>query len=176
MIILLNGTFGVGKSSTAEVLRSRLPNSMIFDPEMVGIMLRYVTEGMRVKAEDTDDFQDITLWRPMTVTTAAYLQRQYGRALIIPMTLTNPAYFEEICGGLREVDSDLYHFCLTASPKTIQSRLLERGDEEGCWAWQRVESGSAALRSEQFRVHVDTEYQTIPQVVETILSYLPLQP
>ncbi len=176
MIILLNGTFGVGKSSTAEVLRSRLPNSMIFDPEMVGIMLRYVTEGMRVKAEDTDDFQDITLWRPMTVTTAAYLQRQYGRALIIPMTLTNPTYFEEIRQGLSEVDSNLHHFCLTASPETIQARLLERGDEAGCWAWQRVESGVVALRSEQFRVHVDTEHQAISEVVETILSFLPLQP
>ena len=42
MIIMLNGAFGVGKTSTALLLKSKLPNSMIYDPEMVGYLLRHI--------------------------------------------------------------------------------------------------------------------------------------
>ena len=63
MIIVLNGSFGVGKSSTAEALLARLPNAMIFDPEIVGQMVRFITLNVRKGHEDTDDFQDIAMWR-----------------------------------------------------------------------------------------------------------------
>ncbi len=36
MYVLLNGAFGVGKSTVARDLQQQLPNSLIFDPEWVG--------------------------------------------------------------------------------------------------------------------------------------------
>ncbi|MBQ7827680.1 MAG: AAA family ATPase, partial [Clostridia bacterium] len=42
MIIMINGPFGVGKTTVASLLNERLDNSMIYDPEEVGFMLRSI--------------------------------------------------------------------------------------------------------------------------------------
>ncbi|MDY0393289.1 AAA family ATPase [Virgibacillus halophilus] len=42
MIIMINGAFGVGKTTVANRLQKELDNSMIFDPEEVGFMLRNI--------------------------------------------------------------------------------------------------------------------------------------
>jgi hypothetical protein len=55
MILWINGTFGAGKTSTANELVQLLPHARIFDPEQVGYMLRHVL------TEPIDDFQD---WPP----------------------------------------------------------------------------------------------------------------
>lgn len=73
MIIMLNGSFGVGKSTTAIALAERIPNSLIFDPEEVGQLVRRITDGARSTEEETDDFQDIRLWRSLTVITVQQL-------------------------------------------------------------------------------------------------------
>lgn len=42
MIIMINGAFGVGKTTVATILLERIPNSMLIDPEEVGYMLRNI--------------------------------------------------------------------------------------------------------------------------------------
>lgn len=39
MIIWINGSFGVGKTSTAELLKKELDNSIMYDPEEIGGLL-----------------------------------------------------------------------------------------------------------------------------------------
>ncbi len=112
---------------------------MIFDPEMLGWSARKLTEGARAEEDETDDFQDIALWRALTVDTARHLFRRYQRPLVVPMTLSNPDYFGEIRGGLEQLGLPLFHFCLVAPLETVQQRLLARGDERGGWAWHKAE-------------------------------------
>jgi hypothetical protein len=58
MLIWINGPFGGGKSQTARELHSRLPGSLICDPEQLGFGLhRMLPPQLR------DDFQDIPAWR-----------------------------------------------------------------------------------------------------------------
>jgi deoxyadenosine/deoxycytidine kinase len=169
MIVMINGPFGVGKSTTAELLQAKLPNSMIYDPEEVGLLLRKITNGVRLPHEDTDDFQDIELWPTLTVTVAEHLLQQYGRHLIVPMTLVNVTYFRQIRDGLARLDPELYHFCLMASYEVIHQRLVERGTEKGAWAFQQTQRCLEALKVSEFQVHIDVEEQGVKQVVETIL-------
>ncbi|MCP1183752.1 AAA family ATPase [Paenibacillus sp. 1781tsa1] len=71
MIIMINGAFGSGKTSAAKALQPLISNSMIYDPEEIGYMLRkLLPENYREENERTDDFQDIELWRILTVKTA----------------------------------------------------------------------------------------------------------
>ena len=172
MIIMINGPFGVGKSTTAELFQTKLPNSMIYDPEEVGLMLRKVTNGVRLPHEDTDDFQDIELWPRLTVTVAEHLLQQYHRHLIVPMTLANTTYFRQIRDGLVRLDPELYHFCLMASYEVIHQRLAERGTEKGDWPFQQTQRCLEALKSSEFQIHIDVEEQDVEQVVETILRYI----
>ena len=171
-IVMINGSFGVGKTTVAYALVDRLPGAMVFDPEAVGQMLRYVTHGMRTEDEDTDDFQDIALWPALTVVTAEHLYRQYHRSLIVPMTLANPAYFATIKAGLERIGPPVFHFCLTASLETVQRRLLERGDAAGSWPWRKAERCVPALADARFAEHIDTESRSVEAVVAHILSRL----
>lgn len=168
---MLNGTFGVGKSTTAAALHERLPEAIVFDPENVGHFARYITTGLRSGAEDTDDFQDIRMWPPLTIATAQQLVKCYARPLIVPMTLANPSYFEPIRAGFEAI-APVYHFCLTAPLATVQQRLLARGDGPGSWAWRKAERYVPLLQHPRYATHLDTEQFSASEIAEQIVLHL----
>lgn len=172
MIIMLNGAFGVGKTTTAQLLVAALPNALIYDPEIIGFVIQRLNRVVPLAGGQSDDYQDIRLWRRLSVTTARLLRRCSRRTLIVPMTLAWPVYFREICGGLRRVDPDLHHFCLTASPATIQRRLLARGDQPGSWAFQQTQRCVETLGAQEYGLHIDAEQHDPAQVVQLILQQI----
>ncbi|WP_375387466.1 hypothetical protein [uncultured Amnibacterium sp.] len=66
MILWLNGTHGVGKTTTAALVQGLIPDSRVLDAEKVGEVLINVTPGLPA----TDDFQHWPPWRPLVVETA----------------------------------------------------------------------------------------------------------
>lgn len=168
MIIMLNGSFAAGKSTIADLLVERLYHSMLYDPEMVGYGLRPIIQPV----ETFNDFQDLTVWRPLVIETARQLKRVYGRTLVVPMTLWHRPYFEEIIAGLREIDPHLYHFCLTASRETLHQRLAQRihTDEASVWIRERIERCVPAFESPVFRTQIPTDEQTPEEIAETIIA------
>lgn len=169
MIIFINGSFGAGKTTVAKRLVECLPNAMLYDPELVGLILREMTNGIRSGVEDTDDFQDIALWRPLTGIIAGHLKATYGRTLVVPMTVTRSDYFEELKAGLTMVDADFHHFCLLASAETIHMRLVHRGETPGEWVFQQIDRCVSALAHPRFAQHIDTDNKPIDAVVEQVL-------
>lgn len=170
MIIFINGAFGVGKTTVAELLQSKLANSMIYDPELVGGMLRYMTQEVLTTGENTDDFQDIALWPTLTVEIAKQVQQQYQRHLIIPMTITNREYFGTITEGLRQIDADFHHFCLLASRDTIRERLIKQGHEPGDWVFRQMERCVMELETAVFQTHLDTDNRQPDKLANMILA------
>ena len=171
MIIMLNGPFGVGKSTVAQLLRDRLPHSMIYDPEIIGAALRALTHGIRLPAEETDDFQDLALWPRLTVLVATRLYQHYRRHLIVPMTIVHPAYFATITAGFAAI-SPLYHFCLVASPATVYTRLSARGGDSTEWPWRKSQHYLPRFTDQRFQFHVDTEQQSPDAIVQVILEHI----
>ncbi len=171
MIIMLNGSFGVGKTSVAGELARIFPNSMIYDPELVGSALKRMTEGIRAAQEETDDFQDLTLWPTLTVVTARYLFRQYGRSLIVPMTIANPIYFDTIRRGLAAISQPLYHFCLVAPLHVIEQRLQSREDDTS-WAWKKAQEYVPLFGERRYSVHINSEGTTIASIASQIEHYI----
>jgi deoxyadenosine/deoxycytidine kinase len=171
MIIMLNGPFGVGKSTVAQLLHDQLPHSMIYDPEIIGAALRALTHGIRLPAEETDDFQDLALWPRLTVLVATQLYQHYRRHLIVPMTIVHAAYFATITAGFAAISPPLYHFCLVASPATVYTRLRGRGVSTE-WPWRKSQHYLPRFADQRFQIHIDTEQQSPDAIVQVISEHL----
>lgn len=123
MIIWVNGTFGVGKTTTVEQLQERIPGARVFDPETVGYMLRWNLEDRPV-----DDFQDWPSWRRLVIATAAELSRYTGEHLICPQTVLNADYLEEIHSGLQAAGLTVRHVLLDADESTLRAHIQASGE------------------------------------------------
>jgi len=168
MIIFINGAFGVGKTTLAELLLSRIENTLLFDAEEVGVFLSHVVRPIVT----FDDFQDLPIWRTLTIETARQLQQTYGPTLIMPMTIWYRPYFEEVMTGLRQFEPELYHFCLTASGETIAARLRLRNylPETHAFCYDHIEPCVTAFKSPLFAQQLDAEENTPTELAEKILA------
>lgn len=122
MIVWINGSFGGGKTHTAYELVRRTNGTVLVDPEIIGFGLqRSLPPGLR------PDFQDLGAWRAGVVEVLDRVERSGRyRAVVVPMTLVDPAYVEEILGGLRGLGHQVCHVALVASPATLRRRLRAR--------------------------------------------------
>ena len=121
MIVWLNGTHGVGKTTTAGLVQHLLPNSRVLDAEQVGTTLMSITPGL----PETDNFQHWPPWRPLVVATARHVLAFTGGTLVIPMTVLVEDYWREISDGLQAHQIPLRHFVLHAEPEILRSRIME---------------------------------------------------
>ena len=163
LVVWINGAFGVGKTAVANELVRLLPDAVLFDPEELGAVLR----GVVPAAEQTDDFQDIAAWRATTVTAVVSLARSRPGVVIVPMTVVDEAYFEEIVGGVRRSGVSVLHVALVAPAEVIEGRLRGRGHMEG-WPHDRVARCVAALEGPQFAEHLDASVATAAHLAHEI--------
>ncbi|MCQ4086995.1 AAA family ATPase [Saccharibacillus sp. JS10] len=168
---MINGSFGAGKTSTAQQLQPLIPNSMIYDPEEVGYMLRkIIPEDVYLETEKTDDFQDIELWRVLVVQTAQALINKYHKHLIVPMTLYKSENFDYIYDGFKNIDAETFHFCLVASEETLKKRVEQRGDTFSSWYEKHVEAAVNAFAQTKFNEHIYTDLIDTEEVIAIILD------
>ena len=120
-VVWLNGAFGVGKTTVAKRLLREWPDAALFDPEPLARLIRNAVPT----AQAPDDYQDLPLWRRTTVHVVAGLLES-SKVVVVPMTLIDKRYFEDIVGALRSGPEGVHHYALTAQPTTIRRRLLRR--------------------------------------------------
>ncbi|WP_327683012.1 AAA family ATPase [Kitasatospora sp. NBC_00458] len=179
MLLWINGPFGVGKTQVSHELRRRLPGSVLCDPEEVGFGLHRMTpKALR------GDFQDLPAWRQGVFEVLDLTLDHHPGPVIVPMTVTEPAYLAETLGRLRERGHDVRHFALLAEREEVLRRLRERGFGH---AVQLVAGVDAPLRGESFAVsrldhcldrlggaefgeHVRTDHLTVPEVAEHVAA------
>lgn len=164
MIIWLNGAFGSGKTQTAYELHRRISNSFVYDPEEVGFFLQ---DNMPRELK-MDDYQDFPMWREFNFKILDYLDDKYNGIVIVPMTIIDQTYFQEIIENLRDADIDLRHFTLMATEKTLLKRLKSRGDRESSWPAQQINRCLNSLHNQLFAQHIYTDDLTIDQVANYI--------
>ena len=176
MIIMINGSFGVGKTTVARLLRDSFRGSMIFDPEWAGLVLMRLPKWIRLSGSGSDDFQHIELWRRSAVAGVRLFRLLASGPVIVPMTFSRRDYFAEVLTGVKRLDPESRTFCLKASLPTVRRRLVERGSKvEGPgseWIARRIEECADAHRDSDFGEPVDTEDRTALEVAEDIIKRL----
>lgn len=167
MIVWINGAFGSGKSTTAELLHSKIKFSHIYDPEQVGYFL---WDSFPTEMKKKGDFQDIEIWRSINYQVIKHMHDNYNGILIIPMTIANIDYYNQIIGNLIEDGVEIYHFILNADKENIKHRLISRGERENSWAEQQINRCLQAFNSNNNGEKINTNNLNVEQVVNIIMK------
>ncbi|MGG8409620.1 NUDIX domain-containing protein, partial [Streptomyces sp. 12297] len=128
MIVWINGTFSAGKTSTARELTGLIPNSTLYDPEVIGGALRHLLPQKRL--DEVTDYQDLPIWRRLVVDGAAAMLAELGGVLVVPMTLLRQEYRDEIFGGLASRRIPVCHVLLTPEETILRERIATREDTD----------------------------------------------
>ncbi|NUS16571.1 MAG: NUDIX hydrolase [Streptomyces sp.] len=162
MIIWVNGAFGAGKSSAARELLDLIPESTLYDPDVLGSCLRQLLPEKRL--QEVTDYQELPIWRRLVVEAAAGLLAEVGGVLVVPMALLRQQYRDEIFGGLAARGIEVRHVLLDPGETILRDRIAARaaagadrpgptgpsgpapsGETAASWALERVPDYLAAL-------------------------------
>jgi predicted kinase len=167
VILLLNGAFGIGKTTVARVLVSRLPRAVLYDPEWIGIALQRVA---RLAGREVEDFQDLRVWRRLTIA-ALRITRLGFRNVIVPMAFSNAAYLQEVRAGIARFEPDQLHVCLVAPVDVVHARLRGRGTDpvRGSWQYRRAAECCALHGQHAFATQVNATGRNVEAIADEIL-------
>jgi AAA domain len=175
VIVWVNGAFGSGKTTLAGELHRRWPETLVFDPEQIGYLLREIVKV------PTGNFQDLPLWRRQVAAMAIGLVEEYRRPLLVPMTLVEAAYLDEIAASVRGAGIVLRHFYLDVPPDVLTRRLDVRtmtpDDPErdaGVRVWCAAQNERCAATTGKLpagTVVLDGR-RTVPELATAVLDHL----
>ena len=123
-VVWINGAFGAGKTTTARELIELIPNSTLFDPEVIGAAFTHLLPPKHLA--EVGDFQDLPIWRRLVIDTAAAMLAELGGTLVIPMTLLRQEYRDEIFGGLAARRIPVRHVLLAPAETILRERIAGR--------------------------------------------------
>jgi predicted kinase len=167
VILLLNGAFGIGKTTVARALVARLSRAVLFDPEIMGIALQRIA---RLAGRRVEDFQDLRAWRRLTVA-GLWVTRRVWPNVVVPMAFSNAAYLQEVRAGINRFEPRVLHFCLVAPVEVVHERLRRRGEDsaDAAWQYRRASECCLAHESEDFATHVIAVDRDPDDIAEELL-------
>ncbi|MFF4146547.1 NUDIX domain-containing protein [Streptomyces sp. NPDC001698] len=183
MIVWINGAFGAGKTTTARELIELIPNSTLFDPEVIGGALTYLLPPKHLA--EFGDYQDLPIWRRMVIDTAAAMLAELGGTLVVPMTLLRQEHRDEIFGGLAARRIAVRHILLAPAETILRERIAHREVPPDLpdgeirvrqWSYDHIEPYRAALASwltadaHPVDTSALTPHETAVRIVEAVSS------
>jgi 8-oxo-dGTP pyrophosphatase MutT (NUDIX family)/predicted kinase len=124
VIIWVNGAFGAGKTSAARAMLDLVPESTLYDPDVLGGCLRQMLPEKRL--QEVTDYQQLPIWRRLVIETAAALLNEVGGVLVAPMTLLRQEHRDEIFGGLASRGIEVRHVLLDPGETILRERIADR--------------------------------------------------
>jgi deoxyadenosine/deoxycytidine kinase len=175
MILIVNGSFGVGKTTVGKLLRKQITGSRLYDPEWAGSILMRLPPKLKLRGSGTDDFQDIDLWRKSVVYGTKIFRTFARNTVIVPMAFNRKDYLDEIVSGIRLFDDQIKIYCLKAGITTILKRLEQRGvkvNEPDNWIVVKAKECIEAHKDDHLGESVNTEGVIALEVANDILRRL----
>lgn len=117
-VLWLDGCFGAGKTTTAELLLERRPELLLLDPERIGFLLWELDAALRAH-----DFRGLRLWRRLVVEHVVAVLEEYDRPVVVPMSLFDPMHVDELVGELRRRGVPVHHVRLVVDEPELRRRI-----------------------------------------------------
>ena len=81
MIVIINGPYGVGKTSVAEDLIKKIPSSILFDTEEIGSLLDNLIPLEIRKESEKGNWTELESWKKLVVNIGIFLRKEYNQKL-----------------------------------------------------------------------------------------------
>ncbi|KDN57757.1 tunicamycin resistance protein [Exiguobacterium sp. AB2] len=165
MIIWINGAFGSSKTIAAKQLQQRLANAFLYDPEQAGFFIRdNLPKVMRLP-----DFQQYPEWRAFNVEMVVKIATSYDVVILVPMTLVEPTYADDITGSLERDGFPVHHFILSASKRTLEHRPNKQSMWFNSWRKQQIDRSLDAFVDDINGKTIHMDKLSYDAVVDAIL-------
>ncbi len=114
------------------------------------------------------DFQHHPEWRTFNVEMLTKIARSYDGVIIVPMTLVDQLYYDEIIGVLQRDAIRVDHYILHADKRTLVRRLNKRLEWFNSWGKAQIDRCLHAYHHDITHDKIETDHLTVDQVVEEI--------
>lgn len=166
-IYWINGPYGVGKTTIANLLKNKLTKAYIFDPEQVGNAIRenYPKEMFK------ETFEEYPLWLDTNYKLLSDIFNKYDGDIIVPMTLLKEESYLQIIKRLQDDGINVDYVFLDGDEQTLYHRMVELGREEpDGWCVKHIPICLRVQKEERHAIHINTIDKTPEEIVDQILS------
>ncbi len=162
MIIIINGSLGVGKSSVAEELHWKFDKSVHLDGDHIGDVHPF---------EIYDDARIHHLYRTLELLVGFHQKNGYHN-FVINYVFESPASLQELLDLLHPLDDSIHVYWLTCAPEEQSRRIQGRQRDELDWELKRFVELQRIQRQATLQgfigKEVDTTGRTSAQVAQRI--------
>ena len=127
MIIIINGSLGVGKSSVSEELYTRFEKSVYLDGDAMGSVHPF---------EIYDQARVAHLYETLVLLVEFHQQHGYGN-FVINYVFESAAALQALLERLRPLDAAIHTYWLTCEPQEQARRIRRRGRSDIEWELNR---------------------------------------
>lgn len=127
MIIIINGSVGVGKTSVADQLHYKFERSVHLDGDAIGDVHPFIIY---------DDTRIHHLYRTLALLIGFHQQNGYA-CFVINYVFESPESLQELLDLLFPLDPDIHTYWLTCSEEEQRRRIRGRGNKEIKWEMER---------------------------------------
>jgi cytidylate kinase len=167
MIVYINGAFGIGKTTVAELLVARVSDAILFDPELVGAVLTQTLGAVDPKR----DFQQYESWSELVGACLRSFRNAYpGSTMIVPMSLLEERTRNRTIAEMRRADADFCPFTLVAETGELERRIRGRECSEASRTWCLQHVAAAPQAQTEDVTVIDTTSLTPEAVAGRILD------
>ncbi len=170
MIVLINGTYGVGKSTVAQSIQDKIPNVEILESDFY--YLQMIEKDYNLAFGGTTPQNNMNfLSRFKKVVFDLMEDDNFNKITIVVMAITRDECNKEILEPLAEKCPDFYHFILTANRDTIIERINKQEKRDKAWAISFLNSNIKYLEDNFEHVpRINTENKEISEIADEIIG------
>jgi AAA domain len=165
MILIINGSVGVGKTETSWELLSQLGRAIMLDGDYIGAI-----NPFKIYDQERVDY----LYSTLAHLIQWHRSHSYQK-FVINYVFEQPFQLQKLMKLLEPLDSNLHSFWLTCEEQEQSQRIVDR-DSDHQWDLKRFielnETMTAASESGNIGLEIDTSGKAIKQVAEEILAHV----
>jgi broad-specificity NMP kinase len=158
--VMINGSMGVGKTTTCKALYTKLPNSVWLDGDWCWMMHPW---------NITDENKGMVMAN-IHFLLKSYLANSSFDYIIFSWVMHQEEIFDKVLSGLQEFDFELYKITLICSEKSLIHRMQADGRTDAAHIQESVR------RLERYQqmatIKIDTTNCRVPETVEKILALI----